>query len=312
MNYIIDHIKPDLDSAVAAVSYKYLADEYLYKGEQTNAVLASEPNHETQTIFKKFNIPRPQVLDKNQVKTEDKFILVDHNEASQRHEAIKNEQIIEIIDHHKINLNLSYPIYATIYPWGSTNTVIWWMMRRYDIKPTKELASLMSAAILSDTVGFKAATTTEIDKSMFKKLNAVAQIKNIDNLIIEVLKAKSYIANLNTKQILTKDYKIYDFSGKKVMIAQLETVEQEKLINKSLEFIPQIQTLKKQMKLDYCFFVLNDVFKINSKIIVSPAEEKILSNAFKKAKKLKNGVYDLGPIMSRKKEIAPPIEKALI
>lgn len=311
MIFIIGHIKPDLDSAVSAVSFKYLADKYLLKDEQTTAVLASEANYETKTIFNKFNIPLPQVLDKNKVKPEDKFILVDHNEASQRHQAIKDEQIIQIVDHHKISLNLSNPIYATIYPWGSTNTIIWWMMRRYDIKPDKNLAGLMMSAILSDTVGFKSTTTTEIDKSMLDKLNQIAQIKDIDGLIQEILKAKSYIGDLNNKQILTKDYKMYDFSKKKVLIAQLETVEQDKLVNKSQELINELNNLKKEMKVNHAFFVITDIYNINSKAFVLDEDENLLKKAFSKAKKLKYGVYDLGSIMSRKKEIAPPIEKAL-
>ena len=56
MIYIIGHIQPDLDSAVAAAALNSLykaVDSFGYKN--TQAVLASPANYETKTIFAKFN-----------------------------------------------------------------------------------------------------------------------------------------------------------------------------------------------------------------------------------------------------------------
>lgn len=312
MIYIIGHTKPDLDSAVSVVSAKYLFDKVdCFERKNAQAVLASEPNHETKTIFAKFNYHLPKVLTKDQINPEDTFVLVDHNEVDQRLEGITDGQITDIFDHHKVSLNLSMPIFITIKPWGSTNTTIYWLMEKYNLKPDKNLASLMISAILSDTVGLKGPTTTDVDKSYLKKLNKIAQIKNIDALILEIFKAKSDISGLSDKQILTKDYKLYDFSNKKVLINQVETVEQEKLVKKADELLSKISKIKEEMKLDRAFFLITDVLKVNSKCFVNPEDENVLTMAFTKAKKLKTGVYDIGPVMSRKKEVAPAIEKAM-
>lgn len=312
MIYIIGHAKPDLDSAVAAVSLKYLFDNVnCYERKKAKAVLADPPNYETQTIFAKFNTPVPEVLIEKQIKLEDRFVLVDHNEISQRLAGISDDQITDIFDHHKVSLNLTTPIFITIKPWGSTNTLIWWLMKISNLKPTKNLASLMISAILSDTVALKSSVTTSTDKKALKQLNEIAQIKDIDALIREIFKAKSNITGLNNKQILARDYKLYDFTGKKILISQLETIEQEKLISQSKGLIKELEQLKKKMKLDRAFLIITDVLKINSKCFVAPEDEQILTKAFSGAKKLKNGVYDLGPVMSRKKEIVPAIEKAV-
>ncbi len=313
MLYIIGHTKPDLDSAVAVVALKYLFDQAKCFGYKNSVpVLAGPANFETQTIFQKFNTPIPRVLKSEQIKNSDTFILADHNEESQRLKGIKPEQIIDIYDHHKVNLYLSQPIFINIKPWGSTSTLVAWFMEISDVKPDKNLASLMISAVLSDTQGFKSSTTTKTDKDQVKKLNQIAQIKNLDNLIFEIFKAKSSLKGLNNRQILTKDYKLYDFKDKKVFINQIETVAQEVLIKQSVQLIKDLEDIKRGMKLDYAVCLITDVLKINSKALVVQEDESLIIKAFPKAKRIKNGLYDIGPLMSRKKEIAPAIEKAIL
>ncbi len=307
MIYIIGHTKPDLDSAVAAVSLKYLFDKAdCFKCPNAQAVLAGEANFETKTIFAKFGIQLPKVLTK--ITGDDAFILVDHNETTQRLAGIADEQIKDIFDHHKVSVSFSTPIYITTKPWGSTNTIIWWLMEITSVKPDKNLAALMMAAILSDTVGLKSPTTTAKDKEVLEKLNKIAQA-NIDDLTLEIFKAKASITGLSNKQILTKDYKIYEFNGKKVLINQVETVEQDKLVSQAQALIADLSRLKKEMNLAKAVCVFTDILKVNSKALVTPEDEELVAASFPKSHKLKTGVYDLGSLMSRKKEFVPPIEK---
>jgi manganese-dependent inorganic pyrophosphatase len=308
MIYIIGHTKPDLDSAVAAVSLKYLFDKAdCFKCPNAQAVLASKANFETKTIFAKFGIQLPKVLTK--VTGDDAFILVDHNETTQRLEGITDDQIKDIFDHHKVSVSFSTPIYITTKPWGSTNTIIWWLMEITNVKPDKNLAALMMAAILSDTVGLKSPTTTAKDREVLEKLNKIAQIARVDDLTLEIFKAKASLAGLSNKQILTKDYKLYEFNGKKVLINQVETVEQAKLVSQAQALITDLSNLKKEMNLDKAVCVFTDILKVNSKALVTPEDEELVTTSFPKSHKLKTGVYDLGSLMSRKKEFVPPIEK---
>lgn len=311
MIYIIGHIQPDLDSAVAAVALNRLykaIDGFGYKN--TQAVLASPANYETKTIFAKFNQPLAPVLSAGQIKPEDRFILVDHNEPSQRLQNISNDQIIDIVDHHKAAVDFPLPIFITTKPWGSSATVIYWLMKITGYQPDQNLAGLMVGAILSDTVGLKSATTTPKDKNVLDELNQIAKT-NLKELTVDIFKAKSDLSGLTTKQILTKDYKIFDFSGQKVLINQVETIEQEKITAQADLYLNEMAVLKQAMGLNKIYFIVTDVLKINSQCLTVTADTDTLVSAFPRAKKLKNGVYDLGKVMSRKKEIAPAIEKAV-
>lgn len=312
MIYIIGHLNPDLDSAVSVIALKYLFDRAKCFGyKNSRPVLAGPANFESITIFKKFKVDLPQTLPAGRIKKNDLFILADHNEENQRLTGIKAEQIIDIYDHHKANLNFSKPIYINIKPWGSTNTIIAWLMKGNGIKPDKKLAALMISAILSDTQGFRSSTTTNNDRNLCDELNMVGNIKNLEKLTKEIFLAKSNIKGMTNKQILTKDGKIFDFKGKKIYINQLETIDQEKILTNSLQLIEALKKIKKEYHADYAYCVITDVLAINSKMFCLPEDEKILKLSFPTARQIKKGVFDLGPLLSRKKDIAPCFEKIL-
>lgn len=310
--YIIGHLKPDTDAVVAPMALKYLYDQADCFGYQdSEAVIPGELNHETTFLFEKFGVSAPRQLSEGDITTTDRFVLADHNEESQRLEGISNDRVIEIVDHHKLNLNLSQPIFVTNKPWGSTCTIIYFLMQQQSVKPDKSLAGLMLAAILSDTVGFKSATTTDKDREMAQELAELAGISDVEGFALEILKAKSDISGLTSEQIVTNDYKIYDFAGQKTMIAQLETVEQELLTTKRQpELLTAMAEVIKTQGLDLMFLAITDVMAVNTVLLLPTDQEAaIASQAF--GGQVVNNLLDIGPKMSRKKEIAPPIEQAI-
>lgn len=312
MKYIIGHKKPDVDSVVSAVSLKYLFDKKpCFSQEESRAVLTDPANRETEFVFDKFNTKIPKVLSSDEVESKDNFVLVDHNEESQRLNGVEDSQITDIFDHHKLSLNLNKPIFVTTKPWGSTTTIVWYLMQLNNVEPDKNLAGLMICAILSDTVGLKSATTTKKDKKAIEELNEIAGINDLKDLTFNIFKAKSSIKGLSNKELVKKDYKIYDFKKQKVFINQIETVEQDKVLEKSEELIKTIRSIKKEMNLDKAYVLVTDILKVNSKVITLEEDQDVIEKAFPKAEKLSAGIYDIGPKMSRKKEVAPVIEKVL-
>ncbi len=309
--YIIGHIKPDLDATVAPLATQFLLKASNCKyAQNSKPVIAGPVNNETTTIFNKFSVDLPDILKKENITTADRFILVDHNEVSHRMSGISNDQIVKIIDHHKVVVSMSTPIGINTKPWGSTCTVIWKIMKNEKVKPDAKLASLMISAILSDTVGLKSSTTTDQDKIFLEELNQIAKITDLDQLTLEILKAKSDISALTPKQIVTNDYKIFDFNGKKVLINQVETVEQHKVLSKKSELLKAMKIIKEEQSLDYIFVAVSDILKINTKMIsLTPQGNQLLEKAFNQ--KSIDNIIDIGTKLSRKKEFAPAIEKAL-
>ena len=318
--YIIGHTKPDTDAVVAAMAFEYLCKNITEMGyENPQAVISDPLNPETSFLFKKFGVSAPKLITAAELTNDSQVILVDHNEASQRMPGLDKDlesKIVEIVDHHKANVNFNNPIYLTFYPWGSTSTIIYFMMEKYHLQPDKTLASLMLAAILSDTVGYKSATCTDFDKKYGEKLAQIAGITDVEAFTLEIFKAKSDISSLSDEQIIKNDYKVFDFSTstdtvKKTMIDQLETVEQDLVLSdKKSGLLEAMTKVKAELEVELLFVAITDILKVNTKLLIlSDAEKEIAQKAFGGV--VENNILDIGPKMSRKKEIAPAIEKAL-
>ena len=307
--YITGHISPDLDSISSAVTYaEYLKKIKRYEGIELIPVRAGEPNNETQFVFNKLNIDMPKLIDEYHIEDIDGFILVDHNEESQRHEKVKTEQVLEIVDHHKINVSFTSPVRIDVKPFGCTNSLIHELFEMYDEEPSDSSKGLMLSAILSDTVGLKSSTTTGFDSEVAHKLANELKM-DIEKYTFEIFKAKSDISGLTTNDLVRKDFKVFDFNGTKVFIDQIETVEPDEIIKKKDEIIKLLEEVKAQEGASQAYVIVTDILKVNSQAIYSTETEKhIIERAF--TTQGINGVADIGPKMSRKKDIAPAIEKA--
>jgi manganese-dependent inorganic pyrophosphatase len=309
--YIIGHRKPDTDSVVGALAFKFIFDNIpSYSYTNTQAVISHPLNSETEFVFKKFKVTSPKVISSKNIKKEDGVVLVDHNETDQRLEGLKDDQIVGIFDHHKTKINFNQPINIIVRAWGSTCTLAWDLIKKHNLEITEELAQLMTSAIISDTVNLKSPTTTEMDEKAVKDLNLVAQIDNLDDFALELFKTKSDISKLSDKQIVQNDYKIYQFGDKKVYISQVETVEQQEVVDDRGEGLKKaLKETQEDFRVDLAFTGITDVLKVNTKLLVTPESKEIAEKTFDT--KSTDGILDIGPKLSRKKEIAPAIEKTI-
>lgn len=312
--YIIGHTKPDTDAVVAAMALEYLYKNWLEFGyENPVATITEELNPETTYLFEKFGVTTPKIISSADLNENTQVVLADHNEASQRMAGLDGEhesQIVEIIDHHKANINLNTPIYLNFKPWGSTSSIVYYFMKKYGVKPDPTLAALMLAAILSDTVGYKSATCTPHDEKFGGELAELAGISDVEAFTLEIFKAKSDISSLTDEQIVKNDYKVFEF-GQKTMIDQLETVEQELVLTeKKASLLKAMQAVKDELGVELLFVAITDILQVNTKLLIlSEAEQAVAEKAF--GGTTQDNVLDIGPKMSRKKEIAPAIENAL-
>ncbi|MFC1621769.1 DHH family phosphoesterase [Patescibacteria group bacterium] len=308
--YIVGHKSPDLDSIVVPVTYaEFLKKSKRYEGSNIIPVASGQPNKETEFVFEKIGVELPKPFDEVTLEKEDAIILVDHNEESQRHEKVVGEQVIEIVDHHKININFTSPIRIDAKPLGSSSALVYEYFDTYGIKPSEGASKLMLAAILSDTQGLKSSTTTGYDSEVAHRLAEETGL-DLEKFTFEIFKAKSDITGLSVEEIAKKDYKILDFGGTKVFINQLETVEPDKILEMAKEIADAMENVKVELDVSQTYTVVTNVLKINSHIIYTTEEEQAIAEEAFTTEGDEN-VADIGPLMSRKKDISPAIEKVI-
>ena len=301
--YVVGHINPDTDSVVSAIVYAMLKKK-LKEDEKFIPAVAGDINKETSYVLKKFNVNEPSIV----INENKNVVLVDHNEPSQISGNINNEEIVAIIDHHKLGgLSTSTPILVITEPVGSTSTIIAKIAFQNNIKINTQEASLLVSGIISDTLKFSSPTTTEIDKKTLKELNEIAKI-DIDELAQEMFKAKSDLAGITDKELISKDYKNFNIKGKKVGVGVFETVDPKPALERAEDIKKELVQKKNNEKLDYLIFAVIGI--VNKKayfMTPAPEDEQLLTKALNIKKE---GNYLVAPgIVSRKKQIIPALEK---
>lgn len=149
-----------------------------------------------------------------------KFILVDHSAKNQAINNIEDAEIEEIIDHHHIgNIETSYPIFYRNQRCGCTCTIIAQLYKDNGITPSAQMAGIMMSAIISDTLHFKSATTTQLDKDIAYGLAEIAGV-DLDHYADEMLSASVALKESTPTQILNRDLKTYDMGKYKIAIGQ--------------------------------------------------------------------------------------------
>lgn len=238
----------------------------------------------------------------------EKVILVDHNEPGQAAEGIEETQIVEIIDHHRLGgLETSEPIFIRHEPVGATATIVanmYWH-RHIDLPP--QIAGLLLAAILSDTLLFKSPTATPKDRETAEKLAMVAGL-DIQEFGRAVLKAGSSIAGLSPAELVQSDLKEFLIGEYRVAIAQVSVMEPAELLGLKGELLQAMQSLRTKENYDLVLLMITDILSEATHLVYVGQPAALVSQAF--GQPARDGVLYLPGVMSRKKQVVPPLVEA--
>jgi manganese-dependent inorganic pyrophosphatase len=236
-------------------------------------------------------------------------ILVDHNERTQTADGFEGAKILELIDHHRIaNFNVDEPLKVRMEPVGCTSTIIFDMYKENGLLPDKITAGLMLSAIISDTLLFKSPTCTEKDTIAGRELSKIAEI-DLAVYGVEMLKAGTALDDKTINELLNMDMKIFDVNDFKIGIAQINAVDEKAILAKKEEILLEISNIMKSDNLNMFMFVVTNILTNNSMGLVAGEKQEIIEKVF--GSKIINSELALEGIVSRKKQIVPPLTKAL-
>lgn len=259
---VLGHKNPDTDSIVSALS---AANLYKGRGIDVKAVAQGTPAPETEFVLNKFSLKAPEVV--TSVASQDVY-LVDYSDLAQAPADFKEAKLLGIIDHHKLgDVTSDTPVECFIMPVGCSNTVIKMLHDYYNVAIDANLAGAMLCAILSDTVLFKSPTCTEQDKKAASELAEIAGVEDMQALGMEMFKAKSNL-NASPRDLIFRDFKDFDMSGKKVGIGQLELVSLSMITPElKAELLAELTKVKEEGR-DSALLVLTDVMEEGSELLL--------------------------------------------
>lgn len=241
-------------------------------------------------------------------KVERKLILVDHNELSQAVPGAETMEIIEIIDHHRIGaLATSQPILFRNEPVGSTSTIVADCFLRDNIPIPSEIAGLLLAGLVSDTLNLTSPTTTQKDRDILGKLEKASGV-NARQFTEKLFATGSVLVTKPAAVAITSDCKEYHENGKIFSVAQIEEIGFEQFWKRKLEVLHALSDHQLQKGYFFAALLVTDVDLQTSLLLVAGSadfRELIEYDELDKYPELDCAIYELPGIVSRKKQLLP-------
>ena len=302
--FVYGHKNPDSDAICTSIAYAELRN-ILNNNKEAIAVRIGDINEETKYALDYFGVEYPEYIDNVAGK---KIIMIDHNERTQTADGFEEAKVLELIDHHRIaNFKTDEPLKARVEPYGCTSTIVCEMYQEKNITPSKKMAGMMLSAIISDTLLFKSPTCTNHDVEACKYLSKIAEV-DMNEYGMDLLKAGTNLSNKSEYEILNVDMKVFELGQGRFGIAQINTVNENELVDKKDLFLKEIDKMLKELNLVGFMFVITNILTNNSAAIVSGEKSETIEIAF--SAKAVDNVFYLPGVVSRKKQIVPPLTKA--
>ena len=239
-----------------------------------------------------------------------RIILVDHNEATQAVEGFDQAEILEIIDHHRIgSLETDGPVYFRNQPVGCTATIITQMYDENGVDIPPQIAGLLLAAILSDTLAFRSPTCTPVDENTAKRLAKIAGV-DIEEFSTEMFEAGEKLDGKTPEEVFLQDFKVFMCGDIRFGVAQGSYMTRKNLQAAQALLQPYLEEARNKQNVEDLYMLLTDVPKEESVVICTGRyAAEVLSNGFE-SRPAADGSWTLPGVVSRKKQFIPAMMSA--
>lgn len=278
--------------------------------DEIKTVMAKKKNRDFPILDHK-GIYRGMISRRNLLNMERKqIILVDHNEKDQAVDGIEDAEILEIIDHHRLGtIETMRPVFFRNQPLGCTATIIYQMYCENHIEIEPKIASILCAAIISDTLMYRSPTCTTWDKEAAETL---AKIANLDVVEFagEMFEAGSNLKQKSAEEIFYQDFKHFSVGEISFGVGQINSLNALELSEIKERLIPYLEKAINEHKIDMVFFMLTNIIRESTELLsVGNQSKALVEGAFNV--KQTNDSFILEGVVSRKKQLIPAIVAAI-
>jgi len=239
-----------------------------------------------------------------------KVILVDHNEKGQAVDGIRSAEVIEVIDHHRIDsVETMNPIYFRNQPLGCTATIITMMYRENAVEIEPKNAALLCSAILSDTLMFRSPTCTPLDEAAARDLASIAGI-DVEEHAMAMFNAGSKLSKKSPDEIFHLDCKSFRAEPFAITVSQVTSVSRKELKKVKEKLLPYMESLLPNSGADMLFLMLTNIIDESTELLfVGQGAKGYVESAFDREATASS--VELPGVVSRKKQVIPPLMTTL-
>lgn len=302
---VFGHKSPDTDSTGSPIIWAWYLKHV--KNIDTEPVLLGQPNSEALFMLDYWGIEKPQIIDN--LDSGSSVVIVDTNNPDELPENINDCEIQTIIDHHKLvgGLQTKHPIDVVIRPLACTATV---MIEIMGADITTKMPTMIKGAalscILSDTLEFRSPTTTDLDKSIAKKLAKDLGI-DMKSYASQLFTAKSDVSNYTDPELILMDSKKYNVGDKKLRISVMETTKPTEILKRKKSLLKAMEEIEEKEGVDQILFFVIDILEEEATLLVpNNLVKEITEKSFGKSSE--GDTIVIPGILSRKKQIIPQLK----
>ncbi|HMT22476.1 MAG TPA: DHH family phosphoesterase [Promineifilum sp.] len=244
------------------------------------------------------------------------LILVDQNERGQPVVSNDEADIPETAPHHRLgNPSTRTPIRFTVDVVGSTSTLISERINDAGLSAPPELAGLLLAGVLSDTLILTSPTTTPRDHEAAERLARWAFVigsplagETVQSYGEKVISAGTGLATRAPEDVVSADLKLYDEAGMKFGVAQIEVTSLVELDEHHEQLRDALTRLRDSKGLDFAMLMVTDVVRGSSRLLITSDVPRLGGLPYPK---LPDGTLRAPGVVSRKKQLLPALLSAL-
>ena len=296
--YIFGHKNPDTDAITSSLVMANL--ERKLGNDSAIACRLGNLNKETEYVLNFAEVDAPELI--SNLEEGSNVILVDHNSPSESIENLDKMNILKVVDHHKINLETSYPLFYRAEPVGCTETFLYKVYKENHVNVDEKIAKLMISAIISDTLLLKSPTTTSEDIKAVEELSGIAGV-DPETYGLEMLKAGTDLSSFSIDEILHLDAKQIDFKNVKSIVNQVNTASIPDVLEMKEDLEKAMNKIIEDENLDLFMLLITDIVNSNSQVIALGKDASLVEKAY--GVKLENNTALLEGVVSRKKQVVP-------
>jgi manganese-dependent inorganic pyrophosphatase len=241
-----------------------------------------------------------------------KIILVDHNEPQQSLGSIQEAELIEILDHHRLgNSQTHLPIRFTVDVVGSTSTLVCERVEDTGLSAPPEIAALLLAGLLSDTLILNSPTTTDRDRRAAELLarwaftsSSLLPEETLESFGRKVLSAGSGLSTRLASDVVKTDMKVYQMEPYTFAIAQAEVSDLVEVSDHIDQLQQALADLQASKGLNFAMLMVTDIVRGSSRLLTANPPPVLTGLPYKP---LPDGTWIAEGIVSRKKQLLPVI-----
>lgn len=238
-----------------------------------------------------------------------RVVLVDHNERSQAVDGIDEAELLGIIDHHRIaDVYTSKPIMFRAEPVGCTGTIITKLYHEAGIAIPREVAGLLLAGLLYDTLILRSPTCTPTDEQVAAELAAIAgeDIEEYGQAIFAA--AASELNEKDAEELLTSDFKEFNVRSGKFAVGTVETASPATVEKRLPELLDTMKRLSKERNYTAFMFMIVDILNMRCRLLLHNCEA-AASEVFNAPLEKDGHSIVVEGLVSRKKQVVPVLPR---